>query len=149
MSDPRTSPANDLDAWLATLCEPTLEEPLFWAPHGWSEASDWLRVRGTEHLAVLISTACRSDNNVCFASSARGKAQRTANLIGLVGRAHLGWTVVINDSGPESWAGDVHHLEYPHDSYESFSALSAAEIARAWVTVGLLPGGLTYRLRSS
>ena len=149
MSDPRTSPANDLDAWLATTCEPTVEAPLFWAPHGWSQESDWLRVRSTEHLAVLISTACRSDNNVCCASSARGQAKRTANLIGLVSRDHLGWAVVINNDGPEPWAGDVHHLGYPHDNYESFSALSTAEIARAWVTLGLLPDGLTYRLRTS
>jgi hypothetical protein len=86
---------------------------------------------------------------VCFASSARGKAKRTANLIGLVGRDHLGWAVVINNDGSESWAGDVHRLDYPHDNYESFSALSTAEIARAWVTLGLLPEGLTYRLRQS
>ena len=86
---------------------------------------------------------------MCFASSARGKAKRTANLIGLVRRDHLGWAVVINDDGPEPWAGDVHHLDYPHDNYESFSALSTAEIARAWVTLGLLREGLTCRLRSS
>lgn len=86
---------------------------------------------------------------MCFVSSARGEAKRTAHLIGLVGRDQLGWAVVINDNGAETWGGDVHHLDYPHDNYESFSALPAAEIARSWVTLGLLPEGLTYRLRAS
>jgi hypothetical protein len=76
--------AQRIQEHLAELREPAEEVPLFWAPHGWSQESDWLRVRDTEHLAVQISTACRSDTNVCFASSACGEAKRTANVIGLV-----------------------------------------------------------------
>lgn len=149
MNEPSTRPAYDLDDWLSMLAAPTVAEPLFWAPHGWSQASDWRAIRSTEHLAVLISTACRSDNNVCFVSSARAKARRTANVIGLIARVPLGWAVVIEANGREPWAGDVHHLDYPHDNYESFGALSAADIVRAWVTLGLLPDGLTHRVRWS
>lgn len=141
------STAFDLELRLAALFGSASGKALFWAPHGWREPSDWIQVRSAEHLAVRISTACRSDNNVCFASSSRGTAERTATVIGLVGRDHLGWAVIIKSNHSPSWAGHIHHAGYLEDHYESFSALTAAEITQSWVTEGRLPEALTFKLR--
>lgn len=149
MSDPKITPPHDVEAWLTRITEPPLTGPLHWAPYGYTQASDWVRVRSAEHLAVLASRASRPDNNVCFVSSTPAIVKRTVNLIGLVSRRPLAWAVVINDHCRGSWAADVHHPDYPHGNYEGFSALSAAQIAAAWVTTGVVPQGLTFRLRST
>ena len=138
----------DPDVWLAEQAQADSGVEIFWAPCHWSSADDWSRVRGAEHLAVLISTAVRSDNNVCFVSSARGRVGRSVNVIGLISRPVLGWAVVLRDAGVPGWGGDVKHADYAHDNYESFGALGAAEIALAWVRTGRLPEGLTYTKRA-
>jgi hypothetical protein len=146
-------PAGDVDTWLAEELEPWLaeqgtrsnDENVFWAPCHWEEAADWIPMRGVEQLAVHVSTAIRSDSNVCFASGTRGRAGRWTNLIGLVTRPTLGWAVIINNA--DRLTGDVRRIGYKSDNYDSFSALSAALISWAWVTEGRLPSGLTIRAR--
>lgn len=136
-----------LERWLAkqTLEEP--EESVFWAPHGWRQPSDWVEVRGLEHLAVLISTAIHRDDNVCAVSGSRGRVGRVVNVIGLITRQPLGWAVVISEAGDPASAADVRRRGYPHDNYDSFSALTAAEISWSWVTAGEVPNGLDLRMR--
>lgn len=134
-----------LQRW--ALEETCADGPLFWGPHGARRPADWVRVRNVEHLAVLVSTASRRDNNVCFVSGARGPAPRRVNLIGLVSREVLGWAVVVHEPG--LGARNVQRQDYPYDNYDSFSSLAAATIARTWVTVGRLPDGLVGCRRSN
>lgn len=141
------SVAARLEVWLAERGRVEPEKTVFWAPHGWSQTSDWVTARGVEHLAVLISTAIRRDNNVCTVSGTQGRTGRSANLIGLISRQPLGWAVVVEDAEEPPWAGDVQRRGYPHDNYDAFGALSAAEIGWAWVTLGRLPKGLEIKMR--
>jgi hypothetical protein len=138
--------AEELEPWLAEQSRPSIDATVFWAPCRWTRAAHWLPMRGVEQLAVHVSTAIRSDNNVCFASGNRGHAGRSTNMIGLVTRPTLGWAVIINNANRLS--GDVRRIGYKYDNYDSFSALSAAQISWAWVTTGRLPSGLTIRARA-
>jgi hypothetical protein len=99
-----------------------------------------------EQLAVHVSTSIRADNNVCFAIGARGLAGRSTNIIGLVTRSTPGWAVIINNG--ERLSADVRRIGYKSDTYDSFSAMSAAQITWAWVTAARLPSGLTIRARA-
>lgn len=56
--------SDDVEGWLARQPSSRPESPLFWAPCHWRYSTDWIEVRGVEQLAVLISTAFRTDNNV-------------------------------------------------------------------------------------
>lgn len=140
--------AGALELWLDEMTRTLPGEDIFWAPHRRATASDWIRVRSVEHLAVLISTANRNDNNVCFVGEAPSFEGRTANVIGLVTRPRLGWAVVANESGPGRAGFDVQTIGYRYTNYESFGALAAAEIGWAWVSTGGLPSHLTGRRRT-
>jgi hypothetical protein len=105
--------------------------------------ADWVRARGVEHLAVLLSTADRRDDNVCFVRGGADAAGRSGSFIGLVTRSVLGWAVRVEDGDGAS--GDVRTTTYEHDSYESFPALASAQVMWSWVTTGRLPDGLEVR----
>jgi hypothetical protein len=94
---------------------------------------------------VLTSTAIRADNNVCFVSGTRGMEGRSTTVIGLVQRPTMGWAVLIKHG--DHPIGEVRRTSYRANNYDSFGALSAAEISWVWVTSGRLPEGLTFRLR--
>ena len=145
-SDIQTWFADELEAWLAEQSSPSNDESVFWAPCHWKQGEDWIPMRGVEQLAVHVSTSIRSDNNVCFASGTRGRAGRSTNMIGLVARPTLWWAVIINNH--DRLSGDVRRIGYKYDNYDSFSALSAAQISWAWVTAGRLSSGLTIRART-
>jgi hypothetical protein len=138
--------AEELEPWLAEQSRPSTDATVFWAPCRPTRAAHWLPMRGVEQLAVHVSTAIRSDNNVCFASGTRGRPGRSTNMIGLITRPTLGWAVIINNA--DRLSVDVRRIGYRYDNYDSFSALSAAQISWAWVTTGRLPSGLTIRVRA-
>ena len=144
--DTHTWFTEELEPWLAEQSSPSNDESMFWAPCHWKQAQDWIPMRGVEQLAVHVSTAIRSDNNVCFASGTRGQAGRSTNMIGLVTRPTLGWAVIINNA--DRLSADVRRIGYKYGNYDSFSALSAAQISWAWATAGRLPPGLTIRART-
>ena len=144
--DIRTWFAEESRPWLVEQSSPSNDESVFWAPCHWKQGKDWIPMRGVEQLAVHVSTAIRSDNNVCFASGTRGRAGRSTNMIGLVTRPTLGCAVIINNQ--DRLSGDVRRIGYKYDNYDSFSALFAAQISWAWVTAGRLPSGLTIRART-
>ena len=141
-------PASAPDTWGRTLQRWAMEEqcadsPLYWGPHRACRPDDWVPVRNTEHLAVLVSTAVRADNNVCFVSETPDFAPRHVHFIGLIRREVLGWAVIVHH--PDFGAASVQRHDYPYDNYDSFSALTAATVARTWITAGTLPEGLIGR----
>ena len=120
--------------------------PLFWSPTGFPSRADWQPVTGTERLAVLISTACHRDNNVCLVSGEPGRDEtRSVNVIGLVGRPHLGWALILKD--PSGSGRDVSRAGSVGDGYASFSAYTAALIAETWVRHGVIIDGLQTKSR--
>ncbi len=140
------STAGDVEAWLEEQWSAQVDERVFWAPYGWATSNDWLGLRAVEQLAVRISTATGPDGNVCFASGAKQVVGRNAIIIGLINRDTLGWAIVLNEG--DRPVGDVRRTGYPYDNYDSFGALSAADICWSWVAAGCLPAGLTLRERS-
>lgn len=138
--------SDDVEDWLARQVDGGPESPLFWAPCHWRYSTDWLEVRSVEQLAVLISTAVRTDNNVCFVSATQGRDGRSANVIGLVTRPVIGWAVVV--IGSQGTSADVRRMGYRYNNYDSFGPLTAAEICAAWVMSGRLPAGLESRRRT-
>lgn len=76
--------------------------------------------------ARTFSTAFHSHHNVCFTSSAPGATGRTVAAIGLIDREVLGWALNISDGTRH--LGDARRADHEYDNYDSFSALTAAQI---------------------
>ena len=139
--------AGAFEVWLRDQTSSQMDQAVFWAPHYCASAADWVQVGSVERLAVLISTAIRSDNNVCFASGEPRMGGRHAGLNGLLSHRSLGWAVNLYEN--HRLVGDVRRIDYPYDNYDSFAALTAAEISCCWITSGELSGDLDVRMQRS
>jgi hypothetical protein len=140
-----TSIAGAFQAWLQDQVQTSPATAVFWAPYGWRSAGDWLPVSSVEQLAVRISTTWRPQGNVCFASGCPGGGGRNVGAIGLIGRDELGWALNISDGAKH--LGHVRRVDYRYDNYDSFSALTAAQISWSWIVDGTIPEGLILRPR--
>lgn len=142
---PTGSLVGAIEDWLLAQVLTAPAESVFWAPHGWQRADDWLPVSSVEQLAVRISTSWAPRGNVCFASGGRGRGGRNVGAIALIGRDEVGWALNLYDDSAHQ--GDVMRVDYPYDNYDSFSALTTAQISWAWITAGTVAEGLTLRRR--
>jgi len=149
-SDPATSTiGSEIDLWLSHFAEDEPGESIFWASDHRADSEDWVAARHVEHLAVLLSTCSRSNNNVCQVYGARdSRVGRSTNVIGLQPSRgpEGGFAVLLHDRGREC-LGDIRRIGYRFDNYDAFSAIAAAEISWAWVASGVLPAELTVRAR--
>ncbi|WP_292836839.1 hypothetical protein [Microbacterium sp.] len=149
-SDPATSTiSSEIDLWLSRITKDEAGESILWASDHRATPEDWVAARHVEHLAVLLSTCSRSNNNVCQVYGARdSRVTRSTNVIGLQPSRgpQGGFAVLLHDRGREC-LGDIRRVGYRFDNYDAFSAMAAAEISWAWVTSGLLSHELTIRAR--
>lgn len=143
--EPDAGIAGAFQDWLELQALAAPAQAVFWAPYGWSSASDWLPTSSVEQLAVRISTTWQPKGNVSFASSAPGATGRNVGVIALIGRDELGWA--LNLYVERRLVGDVRRFDYPYDNYDSFSALTVAQISWAWIVDAAVPAGLTIRKR--
>lgn len=145
-SAPGLDLGDELELWLMGRTIIETSEVVYWAANSRVPPAQWVEARSVEQLAVLLSTASRSNNNACQVYGARSKSGRSVSIIGLQPSrgAWAGWAIVV--AGDEISA-NIHHPDYPHDNYEGFSSVDAADICWSWVAKGHIPSGLVGRVR--
>jgi hypothetical protein len=152
-----------LETWLSTQSLPHEAEHPLWRPSGSRRDT---RIRGVEHLTVLISTLGRNDESFAIIEWPRPFPQPWAQTRPSDG----GFIVELNDGFvlpgnqypctrrayrgrpgdyplPDEYDPRYQTPGYPAGDMGAFTALAGAELVWAWLTTATLPPGIAVTMR--